>query len=224
MSDDSFVREVNDELRQDQIKGLWNRFGNVIIAIAVLIVLSTAGYRGWEYWRDRQAASAGDAFLQAIELSRAGKQDEAMTALNEIAANGSGQYPALAKLRIAGETLARGDKPGAIAAFDAVANDASLDEAFRSLARIRAGMIAVDVESHDQVKARLEPMAAAGQAYRSLAREALGLAAWKANANEEAANWFRQITEDAGAAGNVRERARLMLDLLAGKGVTTGAS
>lgn len=224
MSDDSFVREVNDELRQDQIKGLWNRFGYIIIALAVLIVLGTAGYRGWEYWRDRQAASSGDAFLAAVELSQSGKQDDAIAALDEIAKSGSGQYPALAKLRIAGEILARGDKPAAIAAFDAVANDASLDEAFRSVARIRAGMIAVDVESYDQVKARLEPLAASGQTYRSLAREALGLAAWKAKANEEAARWFREITEDAGAAGNVRERARLMLDLLAGKGIATGAS
>jgi hypothetical protein len=224
MSDDSFVREVNDELRQDQLKGLWNRFGNIIIAIAVLIVLGTAGYRGWEYWRDQQSAKSGDAFLAAIELSRSGKQDDAFGALNEIAKSGSGQYPALAKLRIAGETLARGDKPAAIAAFDEVANDGSLDEAFRSVARIRAGMIAVDVETYDQVESRLEPMAAAGQAYRSLAREALGLAAWKAGANEEAAKWFREISDDAGAAGNVRERARLMLDLLAGKGISTGAS
>jgi hypothetical protein len=224
MSDDSFVREVNDELRQDQIKGLWNRFGNIVIAAAVLVVLGTAGYRGWEYWRDQQAASSGDAFLSAIELSRSGKQDDAVAALNEIATSGSGQYPALAKLRIAGETLARGDKAAAIAAFDEVANDGSLDEAFRSVARIRAGMIAVDVETFEQVKARLEPMAAAGQAYRSLAREALGLAAWKAGANEEAAKWFREISQDAGAAGNVRERARLMLDLLAGKGISTGAS
>jgi hypothetical protein len=224
MSDDSFVREVNDELRQDQLKGLWNRFGNVVIAIAVLIVLGTAGYRGWEYWRTQQAAKSGDAFLAAIELSKSGKQDDALASLDEIAKSGSGQYPALAKLRIAGETLDRGDKPAALAAFDAIANDTSLDEAFRSVARIRAGMIAVDVETYDQVKARLEPMAAAGQAYRSLAREALGLAAWKAGANDDAAKWFRQITDDAGAAGNVRERARLMLDMLAGKGVTTGES
>jgi hypothetical protein len=74
MSDDSFVREVNDELRQDQLKGLWNRFGNVIIAIAVLIVLGTAGYRGWEYWRTQQAAKSGDAFLSAIELSKSGRR------------------------------------------------------------------------------------------------------------------------------------------------------
>jgi hypothetical protein len=221
MSDDSFVREVNEELRNDQFKALWNRFGNIVIAVAVLVVAATAGYRGWEYWRDRQAAQSGDAFLAAVEQAEAGKQDEALAALNALADSGSGQYPALARLRIAGETLQKGDKAGALAAFDQIAGDTSLDESFRAVARLRAGLIAVDTETHDQVKARLEAMAAAGQPYRSLAREALGLSAYKAGALEEAAKWFREITQDAGAAGDVRQRAALMLDLLAGKGVST---
>ncbi len=224
MSDDSFVREVNEELRNDQMKALWNRFGNIVIAVALLVVLGTAGWRGWEWWRERQAAQSGDAFLSAVEQAEAGKQDDAVAALEELARSGSGQYPALARLRIAGETLEKGDKPGAIAAFDAIANDAGFEEAFRSVARLRAGLVAVDTETYEQVKARLEPMAAAGQPYRSLAREALGLSAFKAGANEDAAKWFREITRDADASGGVRERAGLMLDLLAGKGVATGAS
>jgi hypothetical protein len=223
MSDDSFVREVNEELRSDQFKSLWNRFGNLVIALAVLVVAATAGYRGWEYWRDRQAARSGDAFLAAVEQAEAGKQDDAMAALNGLAESGTGQYPALAKLRIAGETLDKGDRAGALAAFEAIAADTSLDESFRSVARLRAGLIAVDTETYEQVKARLEPMAAAGQPYRSLAREALGLSAYKAGANDEAARWFREITQDAGATGNVRQRAALMLDLLAGKGVVPQA-
>jgi hypothetical protein len=223
MSDDSFVREVNEELRNDQFKALWNRFGNIVIAVAVLVVAATAGYRGWEYWRARQAAQSGDAFLAAVEQAEAGKQDEALAALNDLAASGSGQYPALARLRIAGEILEKGDKPAALAAFDQIAADASLDEAFRSVARLRAGLIAADTETYEQVKARLEPMAAAGQPFRSLAREALGLSAYKAGALEESAKWFRDITQDAGATGNVRQRAALMLDLLAGKGVSTQA-
>ncbi|MCU0790940.1 MAG: tetratricopeptide repeat protein [Nitratireductor sp.] len=223
MSDDSFVREVNEELRNDQFKALWNRFGNIVIAVAVLVVAATAGYRGWEYWRARQAAQSGDAFLAAVEQAEAGKQDEALAALNDLAASGSGQYPALARLRIAGEILEKGDKPAALAAFDQIAADASLDEAFRSVARLRAGLIAADTETYEQVRARLDPMAAAGQPFRSLAREALGLSAYKAGALEESAKWFRDITQDAGATGNVRQRAALMLDLLAGKGVSTQA-
>ena len=34
--DDSFIREVNDELRSDQMRVVWKRFGRVLIAAAVL--------------------------------------------------------------------------------------------------------------------------------------------------------------------------------------------
>jgi hypothetical protein len=220
MSDDSFIREVEEDLRRDQIKALWNRFGNIVIAVAVLVVVATAGFRGYQYWTGQQAAKSGDAYIKAVELSGQGKQDEAVKQLEELAKSGSGDYPALARLRIAGEIEDKGDRAGAIAAFDAIATDTSFDEALRAVARLRAGLIAVDVENFDQVKARLEPMAAAGQPFRSLAREALGLSAWKSGANEEAAKWFKQIGDDAGATGDVRERAALMLDLLAGNGVS----
>ena len=35
MSDDSFIREVNEELRQDQAKALWDRYGPAFIGLAV---------------------------------------------------------------------------------------------------------------------------------------------------------------------------------------------
>jgi len=220
MSEDSFIREVEEDLRRDQMKALWNRFGNIVIAAAVLVVLATAGFRGYAYWSGQQAAKSGDAYLKAVELSRTGKQDDAVKALEELAKSGTGQYPALARLRLAGEVQARGDRAAALAAFDAIAADSAFDEAFRSVAKLRAGMLAVDLETYDQVKARLEPMAGAGQSFRALAREALGLSAWKSGANEDAAKWFRQVSEDAGSTGDVRERAALMLDLLAGNGVS----
>jgi len=223
MSEDTFVREVNEELREDRIKGLWNRFGNVVIAAAVLVVLGTAGYRGWEYWTQRQAGQSGDAYLSALELSAQGKGDEAIAALEKLSAGGSGSYPALARLRIAGEKQNKGDPAAALADFDALANDASLDKPLRDIARLRAGLIAVDREDYAKVKERLAPLAAGGQTYRSMAREALGLAAWKAGAFEEAATWFKQIVDDATQTGSVRNRATVMLDLLAGKGVA-GAS
>jgi hypothetical protein len=219
MSDDSFIREVDEELRQDQIKGIWSQYGRVLIGVAVAIVVGTAGYRGYEYWQQTQAAASGDAFLKAAELSEAGNQDEAIKALGELVKTGTGEYPALAQFRIAGEMLGRGDKPAALAAFDAIIKDSGFDAALRNVAAIRAGLIAVDVETYDQVKTRVESLAGSGEAFRSLAREILGLSAFKAGNDADALKWFQQIADDAGSTNSARERAGLMLQLLAGKGV-----
>lgn len=220
MSDNQFIREVDEELRRDQLNSIWNRFGNYFIGAAVLVVLATAGYRGWEYYQQSRAARSADIFLEAIETSRDGNHEAAIADLHELAESGSGQYPALARMRIAAETARAGDAAAAIAEYDGIAADSGFDPAFRSVARLRAGLLAVDSESYEEVKTRLEPLAAAGEPYRSLAREGLGLAALKAGALPEAAQWFQRIVDDANASGNVENRARMMLDLLAGRGVT----
>jgi hypothetical protein len=221
MSENSFIREVDEELRRDQLKGLWNRFGYYVIGAAVLIVLATAGYRGYEYYQTRAAAASAEKFMAAIKASSEDRHDEAIDSLGQLAASGSGNYPALARMRIAIELAQKSDATAAIAQFDTVAVDGGAPEAFRSVARLRAGLLAVDNESYDEVKARLDPLAEPGAPYRFLAREGLGLAALKAGADAEAAQRFQSIVDDAGASGNVVSRARIMLDLLAGRGVTT---
>src|SRR3546814_2346080 len=132
------IREVNEELRSDQIKGVWSRYGKLIIAAAVLIVISTAGYRGYEYWQTHNASQSGDRFLAALKLAGENKHDEALAALQALEQEGTGGYPVLARMRSAALLAEMGDTAGAIAAFSAVGKESSAPEAMRDVARLRA--------------------------------------------------------------------------------------
>lgn len=219
MADDTFIREVDEQIRQDRAQELWSKYGKLIIAAAVLVVLATAAFTGWNYYKESQAAAQGDQYMEAIALSNEGKHDEAIAALEAIGSQGTGQYPALAKMRIASEMAASGDKQGAMAAFDEIAADSSFSPIFRQVATLRAGLLAVDLEDYTSVESRLSDLSAAGGAFRHSAREALGIAAMKAGDNQKALEWFSAITQDANATAGVRSRAQLMLNILAGKGV-----
>src|SRR5688572_23023181 len=59
-------KEVDEDLRREQLKSIWDRFGIYIIGAAVLIVVATGGYRLWEYWQDRKAEQEGDRFIEAM--------------------------------------------------------------------------------------------------------------------------------------------------------------
>lgn len=219
MSDDSFIREVEEELRSDQLKTFWDKYKVFIIVGAVAIVVGTAGYRFWDYRQNTLAAESGSRFLAAVELSNEGQHEDAITALEALTKDGSGQYPALAKIRLAAEFAKNGNPQKGIEAFDAIANDTGFDETLRNVARLRAGLLLVDHGSYDQVADRLQLMADTGKAFRHSAREGLGLAAWKQKKFDNALVWFQAIVEDQAAPGGVRERARIMMELLAGLGV-----
>lgn len=220
MSDESFIREVEEELRSDQLKTFWDKYKVFIIVGAIAIVVGTAGYRFWEFRQGTLAAESGSAFLAAVDLSNEGKHEEAIGALEALSSEGSGQYPALAKIRLSAEYAKSGDPQKAIEAFDAIANDTGFDETLRNVARLRAGLLLVDHGTYDQVADRLQSMADTGEAFRHSAREGLGLAAWKIKRFDDAVVWFQAIVEDQSSPGGVRERARIMMDLLAGEGIT----
>lgn len=216
MSDDSFIREVNEELRQDQMKALWRRYGAVFIGLFVIVIAATAAYVAYDYWTQRRANQSGDAFAQALQLARQGEHEKALAALDELEETGHGAYPVLARMRAATVQAADGNAEAAIAGFDAVAADGSVPDVIRDIARLRAGLLLVDYGSYDEVAKRVESLTADGNPMRFTAREALGLSAWKHGRTEDAQALFEEILDDPRAPQGVRRRAGIMSDLIAG--------
>jgi hypothetical protein len=221
MSDDSFIREVNEEIRQDQARALWDRFGPMLLGLAVLVVLATAGWVGYDYWRTNTANASGDRFSQALTLANEGKADEALAALQELQKDGFGAYPLLARMRAATVLSEKGDFDGAVKEFDAVAADGSIDAAIRDMARLRAALILVDHGSQADVASRVETLTAETNPLRHSAREALALSAWKEAKFADALTLFDQIAADAAAPRNARERATMMAELIRGSGAAS---
>ncbi|MER8512759.1 tetratricopeptide repeat protein [Mesorhizobium sp. M1060] len=220
MSDDSFIREVNDEIRREQAQALWDRFGPAILGLAILVVLGTAAFVGYRYWDETRANRSGDAFSQALKLANDGKSDEALTALEQLEKDGYGAYPLLARMRAATVKGDKGDFAAAVADFDGVAADNAIPQGIRDMARLRAALLLVDHGSFADVSSRVEALTADNNTLRHTAREALGLAAWKEGKTQDALKLFDQIAADDGAPRNARQRATLMSELIRGSGAS----
>ncbi|SCW53351.1 hypothetical protein SAMN02927900_02311 [Rhizobium mongolense subsp. loessense] len=222
-NDDSFIREVNEELRSDQMKGAWRRFGRYVIAIAVLIVVGTAGKVAFDYWDDNRSSGTGDQFLAAMKLADENKSDEALAALATLEKEGHGAYPVLARMRAASVQAQKGDNATATAAFEAIGKDQSVPEAVRDAARMRAGWLLIESGTYEQVSAAVEEMAIPANAFRHSAREALGLAAYKAGNMVQARQWYQAIADDAASPRNIANRAQIMLDNITASGKAPAA-
>ena len=216
MSDDSFIREVDEELRQDRARDLWRRYGIWAIAGAVAIVAGTAGIRGYQYWVESRANASGDAFLQAMTLANDGKSDEALKALAGLEKDGYGAYPVLARMRAATVRAEKGEFDAAVKGFDAVAADTAIADAIRDMARLRAAFLLVDHGGREDVAARIEPLTSDANPLRHSAREALALAGWKAGNASDALKLFEQVSADEFAPRNNRRRAEIMAELIRG--------
>src|SRR6476620_5850899 len=134
MSD--IFQEVDEAVRREKLEKLWKRYGNFVIAAAVVVLLAVGGWRGYQWWDAKQAAQAGAAFDAAAELADQGKTEDAEAAFARLAGQGTAGYRVLARLRAAAIVGQRDPKAG-VAAYDAIANDASVGPVFRQLAGVR---------------------------------------------------------------------------------------
>lgn len=221
MSDDSFIREVNEEIRQEQAKAIWDRYGAFALALAALVIVVTAGYVAYDYWDASRANASGDKFSQALLLAEQGKSEEARAALNELEENGYGAYPVLARMRAATLLAEQGDSAGAVREFDAVAADGSIPASLRDMAKLRAAFVLVDDGSYQDVVSRAEPLAADTNPVRHSAREVLALSAWKEGRAADALKLYDQILADQEAPRNIRDRATVMAELIRGSGAAS---
>lgn len=214
---DSFIREVNEELRSDQMRAIWTQYGLIILGLAIAIVVGTAGYRGYLYWSGNQASASGDRFLAAMKLASENKPKEALDAFEQLEKDGYGAYPVLARMRVAA-MQASTDPKAAIASFQDVANDKNVPDAIRDVARLRAGWLMIDTAPYDQVSKEVEVLTDPQNPMRHSAREALGLSAYRTGDFKQAKDWFQAIANDPQTPVNVGRRAQIMLDLLAADG------
>ena len=173
--------EVDEEVRREQLKKLWDRYSIYIIAAAVLIVAAVGGWRGYQYLEAKKAAEAGAAFEAAAELAEQNKPAEAEAAFTKLAATAPSGYRMLSRLRAAGGS--RDPRSARRRSNSMTKSRPTAASAARSrISRvIRAAGLLLDTESYNNMLQRLEPATAPEATFRHTARELLALSAWRAN-------------------------------------------
>jgi hypothetical protein len=205
--------EVDEEVRREQLKKLWDRYSIYIIAAALLIIAAVAGWRGYEYLEAQKAAAAGAAFDSALELAEQNKHAEAQAAFDKLATTAPAGYRMLARLRAAGEVAASDPQAGA-KLYDELAADRSIGAEQQDLARIRAAGLLLDSDSYPNMLQRLEAATKPDATFRHTARELLALSAWRANDITSARQWLDMIASDGETPAAMRSRAEALQALL----------
>jgi hypothetical protein len=215
LSDESLFREVDEEVRRQKIQDLWKRWGNLILAVSLAVIVVVAGYKGWQYWELKRSEQAAQEYFMALNLASQGKTDEALKTYAKLSASGHGGYGLLARMNSAAELAAADKKDEAIKIYDQIATNASADPNLRNTARIRASLLLVDTAGRDEIVKRVSDLAKPDNAWRNEAREVLALAAFRAKDYSEADRLLNEIIIDEETPPNLRQRAQVMIALLA---------
>lgn len=212
MSD--IFREIDEELRRDNLLKLWQRHGKYIIAGVVVIFLAGGGYAAWRQHVDTERKAVSTRYFGALSAIGAGKDVDAQKMFADLAQTGGG-FALLSRFEEAGLMAKGGDKAGAIAAYDSIAKSSGVDSEFRDLATLLSAMHSLPDADPKTVIERIAPLTESGKPWRSSALELTAAADLKAGDKPAALKIYKQLADDLSAPEGLRSRAAELAAALA---------
>lgn len=206
-TDEAFLREVDEELRRDQIAGVWTNHGRLILGLIIGGLLIFAGVLGWRHWSNSKAEDQAVKLQTALDSIATNKPAEAAPALAELEASGVPGYSAAARMTEANQLYTSGKIKEAAAKFSAIAGDTTLAQPVRDYALIRQVNIDFDTLAPQVIIDRLKPLAVKDSAWLGSAGEMVAMAYLKLGKPAEARVMFKTIAETETVPESIRTRA-----------------
>ena len=212
---ESFIREVDENLRRDQAENFVKRYGNWLIGGLILFIVAAGAFL---YWQERQRAAAAEQSAQLLgvltDISSGRTGDPVQNRLQALADSDAGTFSGLARMTQGALAQQDGDRARALASFTAVAADKGQPQPVRDAALLRQTAIEFDTLKPEDVIARLQPFTEAGNPWFGTAGEMTGAALLKAGRKAEAGRMFARVAQDQTVPGGIRSRAQQLASSL----------
>ncbi len=215
---DALFREVDEDLRHEALHKFWKRYGVLIVAAALLVVVAVAAGQGWKAWQASQRAEEAAVYEEAKAALDAGETDKALSILATLSADADSGFAPVAALSRAEALVKAGRTEEAIAVWRDLADTGTADPLFRDAARVLAGLHGLDILPPAEVDALVAPVRDGTGPWQAMGAELSALAALADGRTEDAVYQLQVLTNDPQAPGGVRGRAA---ELLAAMGEPT---
>ena len=207
---EEFIRGVDEDLRDQELKNMWTKYGKYIIGAAVGIVLAVGGKGIYTSIHESNLNEQAEKFSVVLKKEESSKSLEAIDVLQTLSTSGVEGYEVHAAFRTAKIQMTSGDTAAAVATLDAFAKNTSVDVIYRDLAKLQAALIGFGDISIEESIIRLEEITAAGGYYQYMAEEMLGMAHLSKNDKAKAYDIFLKLSLNMDAPEQVKFRAEKM--------------
>ena len=204
---ETFLREVDENLRRDQLRDFFKVYGNWLIAGVILFLAASGGLIWWHQHQVQKAEGQVEELSGIYTDIGAGKLAQSQDKLDRLSDSGSKGVRASARFARAALALEQGDTNSAIASYKAIAADSGLPAPYRDAAVIRQTALEFDRLQPQEVISRLQLLAKPGEPWFGSAGEMTALALVKQGKRAEAGQLFATIAKDNTVPSSIRSRA-----------------
>lgn len=211
---ETFLKEVDEELRKEQVSNFVTRYGWWLVGAAILLLAAVGGWLWWQQRQQAEAGAQGEALIEALTSMEAGNRRAAAPKLAELAESDVEGYRAAALFARANSETAAGNAPAAIATLRSIAGNEGFDPIYREAALVRQTALEFDTLRPQAVVQRLRPLIRPGSAWLGSAGEMVGVAYLKMRRPDLAGPVFAQVARDRAVPDSIRNRTGQMASSL----------
>jgi hypothetical protein len=204
---DTFVREVDENLRRDRLRDFFKENGSWLVVGLVLFLAACGGIIWYQQHREQRAEAHVEQLAQIYKNIGTGNTSQVPQQLDDLSNASSKAVRATALFTRAAFALQQNDPKLAIATYKSIAGDDSLPDAYRNAALIRQTALEFDQLQPQEIVTRLQPLTKAGNPWFGSAGEMTALALIKQGKKTQAGELFAAIAKDKSVPDNIRNRA-----------------
>jgi hypothetical protein len=204
---DTFVREVDENLRRDRIRDFFKDNSSWLIGALILFLAASGGMIWYQQHREQRSQTEVEQLAQVYKDIGVGNIAKVPQQLDDLSKSGSKGVRVTALFTRAAFAIQQNDEKLAIATYKKINEDGSLPQAYRDAALIRETALEFDQLQPPQVVARLQPLTKPGNPWFGSAGEMTALALIKQGKNQEAGQLFATIAKDKSVPQSIRDRS-----------------
>jgi hypothetical protein len=204
---DTFVKEVDENLRRDRVRDFFKDNGSYLIAGLILFLAACGGIIWYQQHREKRAEEHVEQLAQLYKDIGTGNTSKVPQQLDDLSNSSSKAVRATALFTRAALAIQQSDRKLAISTYKKIRDDGSLPDSYRDAALIRETALEFDDLKPAQVIAQLQPLAKPGNPWFGSAGEMTALALIKAGKNKEAGQLFATLAKDKSVPEDIRNRS-----------------
>lgn len=212
--EDAFIREVTEELKNDNLKLLWKKYG-LYITIGIVILLTAAvSFETIKSWRIKQHQSWSDTYAYALALQNQGRFTESLEVLDKIEKSGNNIYADIAKMQSANIMFEQGRTDDALAILEEIVKSRDVNEKIKDMAIIKLASYKLDSAPAEEVANLLNPLIKKNNSWNNIAKEMMAMLAIREGNIEQAKTLYNEILNSGKLNEGLQSRVKDMVSIL----------
>lgn len=206
---DAFIQEVSEDVKNDNFKALWDRYGLFVIIFVALAVIAAVSFEKIRSWKLEQNQMQTENYMAAAQLQK--DPENTIAALQKINEAGHGIFGDFARLQIANVQFVEEKNDEALATLEALVNDSQVNTEVKQIALIKLATYKVDTISKAEMEKLLQPILAEQNSWTPIANDLLAMSAIREGDIETAKEIYTSILKINDLPDNFKAKIQDML-------------